>query len=370
MRRIADVKLTRRARVVGIAGLGALALAGGGFVVASGSSASTGEVEIGVLLPDKASSARWEAADKPALQAAFAKAGVSASVRNAEGDPTTQQQQAQEAMIAGAKVLLLVGLDTNASAAIATVAHARGVKVVHYDRFGPGAGSDAYVSFDNRRVGQLQGEALLSCLKAKGVSKPRIALVHGSPDDNNATQFAEGYRGVVDPLFAKGSAVEVASEAVPGWVPAKGKTIFAKMLRDSGGKIDAVLAANDGLGNAVIEHLREEKAGPLPVTGQDFTLEAVRNILSGEQCMTVFKDAKKEADAAAKLAIAYARGEEPGDLLNGETKDGSRSVPSALLTPEAVTADNVKELAFGAGGFKREEVCEGEWAAVCEKAGV
>src|SRR3954449_2380774 len=342
MKRISAVKLTPRARVFGIAGACALLVAGAGAVAAGGSSAATEKIEGGVLLPDTESSARWKDADTPALESAFKKAGVNASVVNAEGDPATQQQQAQQAMVAGAKVLLLVGLDSDNTAAITTVAHARGVKVVHYDRFGPGSGADAYVSFDNRGVGKLQGDGLVSCLKAKGVSKPRIAVVNGSPDDNNATQFAQGYRSVLNPLFAKGQAVEVASEAVPGWVPAKGKAIFGKMLDRSGNQIDGVLSANDGLGNAIIEELRARKPGPLPVTGQDFAIDAVRNILSGEQCMTVFKDAHKEADAAAKLAIAWARGEEPGDLLNGETEDGSRSVPSALLTPEAVTADNVK----------------------------
>src|SRR5215218_1363784 len=299
--------------------------------------------KVAVLLPDSKSSVRWETVDRPFLQKAFKAAGVEATIQNAEGDKSTQQQQAEQAITNGAKVLLLVNLDSGSGAAIAANAKSQDVKVIDYDRLTLKGDSDYYVSFDNEQVGKLQGEGLVNCL---GDKKPaNVAVLNGSPTDNNATLFKKGYDGVINPKFDSGDWKEVADQSVPDWDNQKALTIFEQMLEKSGNKLDQI-----------------------PVTGQDATLQGIQNIVAGDQCMTVYKAIKKEADAAAKLAIGLAKGETPdaSDSINNETKD----VPSVFLDPVAVTKDNIKEY-LGEPDFpKKEEICAGKLASACSEVGL
>jgi D-xylose transport system substrate-binding protein len=337
----------------------------------SGGDSGAKAQKVAVLLPDTQSSVRWETADRPLLEQAFKAAGVPVEIQNAQGDKSTQQQQAEQAITNGAKIILLTNLDSGSGAAIETQAAAKGVKVIDYDRLTLKGKADYYVSFDNVKVGQLQGQGLVDCLGSTGVAKPRIAELNGSPDDNNATLFAQGYNSVLDPLYKAGKAEKVADQSVPDWDNQQALTIFEQMLQKTDNKIDGVLAANDGLGNSVISALKARKLKQIPVTGQDATTQGLQNILTGDQCMTVYKAIKKEADAAAKLAIALSKGEQPpAGLVNGKSDDGQRQVPSALLTPVAVTKDNIKDTVLADGFVKREELCAGKFAEACSKAGI
>jgi len=337
----------------------------GGSASSSSGDAKAGKVA--VLLPDSKSSVRWESVDRPFLKAAFEKAGVEAEIQNAEGDKSAQQQQAEQAITNGAKVLLLVNLDSGSGAAIAANAKSQGVKVIDYDRLTLKGDSDYYVSFDNEEVGRLQGQGLVDCLE--GQSKPAVAVLNGSPTDNNATLFKKGYDSVINAKFKSGEWTEVADQSVPDWDNQKALTIFEQMLQKSSNKIDGVLAANDGLGNAAISALKQRKLKQTPVTGQDATLQGIQNIVNGDQCMTVYKAIKKEADAASALAIALAKGETPKNVtesVNNETRD----VPSVLLEPVAVTKENIKEY-LGEPDFpKQAEICAGKLASKCKAAGL
>jgi len=344
---------------------------GGGSGASSESSDSGGDVgKVAVLLPDSKSSVRWETVDRPSLQAAFDAAGVEVEIQNAEGDKATQQQQAEQAITNGAKVLLLVNLDSGSGAAIEANAKSQNVKVIDYDRLTLGGSADYYVSFDNVEVGKLQGQGLVNCLQKGGPAKPQIAELNGSPTDNNATLFKQGYDSVLNPLYKAGKAVKVADQSVPDWDNQKALTIFEQMLQKENNKIDGVLAANDGLGNAAISAIKQRKLKQIPVTGQDATAEGIQNILAGDQCMTVYKAIKQEADAASKLAIALAKKQQPAaGLVNGKSDDTSRQVPSVLLKPQAITKDNVK-VVFDDGFLKKEDVCTGEFASACSSAGL
>jgi D-xylose transport system substrate-binding protein len=336
---------------------------------AGGGASSGGKAQkVGVLLPDTKSSVRWESFDRPLLEAAFKAAGVPVTIDNAQGDKSTQQQQAEQQITNGAKVLLLVNLDSGSGAAIEANAKSRGVKVIDYDRLTLKGSAEYYVSFDNVKVGQLQGQGLVDCLGGSGT--PNIAELNGSPTDNNATLFKQGYDSVLKPLYDSGKAKKVADQSVPDWDNQQALTIFEQMLQKTNNKIDGVLAANDGLGNSVISALKSRKLKQIPVTGQDATPEGIQNILSGDQCMTVYKAVKKEADAASKLAIALSKGTQPpAGLVNGKTNDTARDVPSVLLTPEAITKDNIK-VVFDDGFLKKEDVCTGKFASLCTDAGV
>jgi D-xylose transport system substrate-binding protein len=323
---------------------------------------------VGVLLPDTKSSARWETVDRPGLQEALEEGGVEADIQNAEGNKNTQQQQAEQMITNGAKVLLLVNLDSGSGAAIAANAQSQGVKVIDYDRLTLDTdATDYYVSFDNERVGELQGQGLVDCIGDK--QGARIAVLNGSPTDNNATLFKNGYDSVINPKFKSGEWIEVDDQSVPDWDNQQALTIFEQMLQAADNKIDGVLAANDGLGNAAISALKQRKLPQIPVTGQDATLEGLQNIVNGDQCMTVYKAIQKEADAAAELAVALAKGEEPS-VKTTPIDNGTEEVPSVLLEPVPVTKDNISEY-FGNPDYPtKEDICAGKVAANCEKLGL
>jgi D-xylose transport system substrate-binding protein len=324
--------------------------------------------KVAVLLPDSKSSVRWETVDRPFLQQAFDDAGIEAEIVNAEGDKSTQQQQAEQALTNGATVILMTNLDSGSGAAIAANAKSQGAKVIDYDRLTLDTdATDYYVSFDNEVVGRLQGEGLVDCIGDKQGAE--IAVLNGSPTDNNATLFKNGYDGVINEKFDSGEWTEIDDQSVPDWDNQKALTIFEQMLQKNDNKVDGVLAANDGLGNAAISALKQRQLPQVPVTGQDATLQGIQNIVNGDQCMTVYKAIKNEADAAAELAIALAKGEEP-TVETTPIDNGTKEVPSVLLEPVSVTKDNISEY-IGEPDFpKQEEICAGKLAAKCEEVGL
>ncbi len=274
--------MTRRRTFWALAAAGVLAMSSvaacgsddddGGDSGSSGGGDGGGKPKVAVLLPDSKSSVRWETVDRPLLQKALEAGGVDADIQNAEGDKSTQQQQAEQAITNGAKVILLVNLDSGSGAAIAANAKSQGVKVIDYDRLTLDTdANDYYVSFDNEKVGQLQGQGLVDCIGDK--QGANIAVLNGSPTDNNATLFKNGYDGVINKKFDAGDWNKVDDQSVPDWDNQKALTIFEQMLQKADNKIDGVLAANDGLGNAAISALKQRKLPQIPVTGQDATLE-------------------------------------------------------------------------------------------------
>jgi D-xylose transport system substrate-binding protein len=356
----------------------ALVAAGCGSSKKSSSSASTGGAattggkaagSVAVLLPDTKSSVRWEQFDRKYLGQAFAAAGVKNTIVNAQGDPTTQRTQAEQALTNGAKVILLVDLDPGSGKSIISLAHSRGAKVIDYDRLTLGGGADYYVSFDNVAVGKLQGQGLVNCIQQKGLKNPVVAELNGSPTDNNATLFAQGYNSVLNPMYANGTFKKGPNQSVPDWDNQKALTIFEQMLQQTSNKIDAVLAANDGLANSVISAESSHKLPFAPVTGQDATAQGIQHILAGQQCMTVYKAVKKESDAAATLAIALAKGQTP-TTATGSTKNGSVNTPSVLLTPVAVTKANINSTVIHDGFLTKSEICVGQFAKDCAAAGI
>ncbi|MGB7340672.1 MAG: substrate-binding domain-containing protein [Phototrophicaceae bacterium] len=330
-------------------------------------------VDIVVLLPDSASSARWEADDRRFLAEAFEEAGVSYSIVNAEGDRQTQITQAEQAITNGAKVLLMVNLDSGSGAAIIDLARDAGVSVIDYDRLTiEGSGADYYVSFNNAAVGRLQGEGLVLAVDeavAAGEIEgtPQIAVLNGSPTDNNATLFREGYFSVIQSKFDSGEWELVAEQSVPDWDNQQALVIFEQMQTDNP-EIDAAVAANDGLAQAVITARQNAGLPAIPVTGQDATVGGIQNVLAGNQSMTVYKAIRAEARAAAGLAIAILTNNTPAiELMVGgnSTNNGTTDVPSILLTPVSVTDANVIETVIADGFRTLEEVCVGEFADVC-----
>jgi D-xylose transport system substrate-binding protein len=364
----------RKQRIWALSALAIAATAAAGCGSSSGSNSSTSssggsgsaKAKIAVLLPDTQSSVRWETQDRKYLGAAFKAAGIQSTIVNAQGDAATQRTQAEQAITNGAKVLLLVDLDPGSGAAIIANAHKSGVKVIDYDRLTLGGGADYYVSFDNVAVGKLQGQGLVNCLSGK--TKPVVAELNGSPTDNNATLFAQGYNSVLNPLYASGKYVKGPNQSVPDWDNQQALTIYEQMLQKTNNKIDGVISANDGLANSVISAETARKIKPVPTTGQDATAEGIQHILAGEQCMTVYKAVKREADAASKVAIALAKGQKPS--TSATTANKGTQTPSVLLQPVSVTKANIKDTVIKDGFLQRSEICVGKFAADCTKAGI
>ncbi len=320
--------------------------------------------KIGVILPDTESSVRWESADRPALEAAFKEAGVEYSIQNAENDADKMAQIADSMIADGVTVLAIVNLDSASGAAIQEKAAAQGVATIDYDRLTLGGSAEYYVSFDNTIVGELQGQGLADCL---GDKPANIVFLNGSPTDNNATLFAEGAHSVLDPIS---SYTQVGEQAVPEWDNEEAAVIFQQLYTQAQGKVDGVLAANDGLGGAAISILEANgRAGEVPVTGQDATVEGLQNILAGTQCMTVYKSATLEAGALADAAIALVNGEDAETTGTTTDSESGREVPSILLDPVAITVDNVGDV-IDDGGQKLEDVCTAEFADACAEAGL
>ncbi|MFI2709865.1 sugar ABC transporter substrate-binding protein [Micromonospora sp. NPDC018662] len=355
---------------VGLLATGSMAACGdnGGSDQAGGSNDK--KPKIGVILPDSKSSARWEGADRKYLEEAFKAAGVDYTIQNAQGDKSAFSTIADGMLTSGVTALMIVNLDSGTGKAVLEKAKSQGVATIDYDRLTLGGSAQYYVSFDNEAVGKLQGEGLSKCLTDKGAQKPVVAYLNGSATDNNATLFKNGYDSVLKPKFDSGDYVKGPDQAVPDWDNAQAGVIFEQMLTQQKGKINGVLAANDGLGNAAISVLKKNQLnGKVPVTGQDATVQGLQNILAGDQCMTVYKAVKKEADAAAELAIALAKGEKKDTGQTVKDPEGNRDVPSVLLEPKAIYKDSVKDVVAD-GYVTKDELCGGAFAKLCADAGV
>ncbi len=338
---------------------------------AASEAAPAATAKIGVILPDAASSARWETADRKFLGDAFTAAGVEFDIQNANGDKAKFATIADQMLASGVTALLIVNLDSPSAAAVVAKAAAQGVPVIDYDRLTLGGGSNYYVSFDNVAVGTKIGEGLVKCMQDNGNMDGPVALLNGSPTDNNATLFKQGYEKVV----TDAGYTIADDQAVPDWDNTKAGTIFEQMYTKANGDFVGIASANDGLGGAAIAVLdRNGQAGKIPVTGQDATDEGLQRVLLGTQCMTVYKAIKAEAEAAAALAIALSNGDQASAdaLATGVTADSESGmdVPSVLLVPVGITADTVKDVI--ADGFTTaDKLCTTEeLKAACEKYGV
>ena len=317
--------------------------------------------KVGVILPDTTSSTRYTLYDKPLLTKALTAAGLQADVQNAQGDKSKFASIAQQMINGGVKVLIIDSIDQASGAGVEKAAKAAGVKVIDYDRVNLGGSAPYYVSFDNEDVGKLQAQALLDCLSQQGVTSPKIIEMDGGTDvDNNAVLFQKGAQSV----FKANNVDVVSDQVVKGWDVANAPGPFNQALTAANGQIDGVYAANDDIANAVIGVLKNNGLnGKVAVTGQDSAVEGLQNIITGQQSMTIFKNVKYEAQAAAQLAIALVKGEDPakaGMTLKpfADPTDPSHKIQALLLPSQVITQANVNDV-IKAGALTKAEICKG-----------
>jgi D-xylose transport system substrate-binding protein len=318
--------------------------------------------KVGFILPDTQSSVRWESFDRPLITAECEAAGIECVIQNAEGDAGNMATIADQMIADGVTVLAIVNLDSESGAAIQKKAAEAGVKNIDYDRLTLGGMADVYVSFDNVAVGTAQGEGIIECMGGAGnVEGKKIIQLHGSPTDNNATLFKQGYQAAIE-----GSGIEtVGEQAVPDWDNAEGGVIFEQLLTAAGGDIDGVLVANDGLSLAAQAVLAAQGL-QVPTTGQDATLDGLRAILQGNQCMTVYKPVIKEAQGAVAAAVELLAGTAvtANATINNEVAD----IPYVQAEIQPIYIDSVK-IPVADGFVDRDEVCK-DIEDLCEANGV
>jgi D-xylose transport system substrate-binding protein len=322
--------------------------------------------KVGIILPDTTSSPRWVTADPNALKADCTTYNLSCDIQNADGSAAKMKTIAQQMESSGVKVLMIVDLDAASGAAIEQQAKAAGVITVDYDRLTPGGGAALYVSFDNVKVGQVQGQALTQCPQVKGQSSVQYVDIDGAPTDNNALLFAQGYDGVLS--------------KTPGWTreakqtgqwdaPTAGR-VFNSMLA-AHPSIKAVMVANDTMAGAVITDLtRQGLNGKVAVSGQDASAAGLQQIMAGNQCFTIYKPSKLEADPAMKAIAQLVNGQAPD--TNGVTIEDPTThakVPALLATPIAVTKANVAQ-PINDQYTPKSTVCIGAYVAKCTANGV
>jgi D-xylose transport system substrate-binding protein len=311
--------------------------------------------KIGLLLPEN-KTARYESFDKPIIEARTKELCPKCEVlyQNAQQDAAKQQAQADSLLSQGVAVLILDSVDAKAAGSIVAKAAEQKVPVVAYDRFA--AGPVAYfVTFDNFKVGQTQGQALLDVLSKGGDPKRGpIVFINGSITDPNAADYKKGAHSILD------GKVEIGAEFdTPDWSPDKAQQQMEQAMTKLGAKkIIGVYSANDGM-------------KPLPpVTGQDSELAAIQRIVAGDQYMTIFKPYADEAATAAKMAIAAATGQKYDGETVEQTNSSGNKVPSVLLPVLAVTKETIGETIVKSGLYKQEEICAEPFAAACKTIGL
>ncbi|MGN6272205.1 MAG: sugar ABC transporter substrate-binding protein [Protaetiibacter sp.] len=342
-----------------LAGASALVLAGcsttdNGGGTNTGGTASTRAC---VILPDTESSDRWENGDRPALEKAFKDAGFEADIQNAQGSTDKMATIADQQFSKGCGVMLVVDYQ-GAGSAVVDKAKSEGVPVIAYDR--PISGADYYVSFDNVKVGELEGQSVVDGLKAAGKDPASAVVVYmgGDPSDGNAKMFHDGAVSVME-----AAGIKPAAEPTGVWDTEKSATNFEQALTSLGGKVDAVWSANDANAAGVISIL-DKNGLTVPVSGQDASVAGLQNVLLGKQTATVYKPFQLEAKAASDLAIKLLNGEKP--TADKKLDDGT---PYIAVTPVLVGPEEVQKV-IDDGNASASELCTGDVAAACEKYGV
>jgi D-xylose transport system substrate-binding protein len=350
-----------------LASVGLLALAlTGCTTTAPADGGGDDDIVIAFLMPCSTCADRFESKDKPYFEEAVKAIDPSITViaNNAQGDAATQLQQAEAALTNGADVIVVSPFTAEAGASIVAKAEAAGAAVVAYDGSIEGAVPAAYVSFQNKSVGEMQGQYLLDNLP-EGAT---VAMINGDITSGPGREFKEGAHSVLDPAFESGRLVLGYESDTPGFDPAAGQRSMEQGLTQLGDNVQGVIAPNDGLANAVIVALTARGLnGSVLVTGQDATDAGLTSIILGDQSMTVYKSIRDEARAAAEIAVALAKGDTDTvkSLATSTVNNGTGDIPAVLLDGSVVTIENIADTVIKDGFTTKEKICVGAAEALC-----
>ncbi|MFD2690703.1 sugar ABC transporter substrate-binding protein [Streptomyces phyllanthi] len=363
----------RRAVVAVATGAMAVSLAACGSAEEAGGDSETtaaakgDDIKVGLLLPEN-KTARYEKLDRPLIEDKVkeltnGKAEVLYS--NARQDASLQAQQVDTMITSKVDVLILDAVDAKAIQNSVQKAKDAGIPVVAYDRLAEGPIS-GYTSFDNEEVGKAQGDALLKALGDKAEDGD-IVMMNGAVTDPNAAQFKKGAHSVLDGKVNVGKEYDTKE-----WSPDNANSNMESAISALGkNKIIGVYSANDGMAGGIITALKAAGLDDVPVTGQDAELAAVQRILTGEQYMSVYKPYPQEANVAAEMAVALAKGEKLDSVAKDKVDSGSaKGIPAAIIPVVSLTKDNVNDTVIKDGIYTAAEICTAKYKSACDAAGV
>ncbi|BDZ45180.1 sugar ABC transporter substrate-binding protein [Naasia aerilata] len=315
---------------------------------------------IALLLPESKTT-RYEAVDRPVFEHRVKELGSYRLLySNADQDAAKQQAQAEAALASGVEVLVLDPVDAEAAVSIVSAANAQGVPVIAYDRLPAGGRLAYYVSFDNERIGELQGEAFAKAVE-ETPGDTGVLMVNGSPTDPNAIQFRQGAESRID----EAGLTVLASFDTPDWSPDQAQNWVAAQITRFGPRIVGIYAANDGTAGGAIAALKAANVAPMPVvSGQDAELAGIQHIVAGDQYLTIYKAMRKQAELAAEAAVALVN----GDPVSADSEvDGT---PATILPAEVVTKDTILSTVVADGVYSIDQICTPDYAAACARAGI
>ena len=333
-----------------------------------GGAASSGGKKVVALLLPESKTTRYEQFDKPVFEAKLKQLCPNCTLlySNADQDAAKQQSQVESALTQGADVLVLDAVDADAVAPLVNQAKQKKIPVIAYDRRISGIGYDYFVSFDNVKVGEVQGQALLDELTKRGTAASgQVVMINGAPTDPSSADYKKGAHTALDGKVKIGREFDT-----PDWSPDKAQEQMEQAITSLGrDSIVGVYSANDGMATGAIAALKRAGYSTLPaLTGQDAELAAVQRIITGEQTMTIYLNIKTQAENAAEAAVALAKGEKPKTTTT--VNNGTADIPTTLLDPIAVTKDKIKDTIIKDGFYKVSDICTPDIAAACKEAGL
>ncbi|MEU6667111.1 substrate-binding domain-containing protein [Streptomyces sp. NPDC046727] len=367
MRRIA-ISVAASTMTLSLAGCGVLNATGDG---ASASPTKGDDVTVGLLLPEKANT-RYDKFDYPIIRdkvAELTKKQGKVKYANADASAARQSEQLQNMIDDKVDVILLDAVDAHAVAGDVKKAKDAGIPVIAYDRLAEGP-IDAYISFDNELVGEVQGRTLLEALGPNVDTSDKIVMMNGSPTDPNAKQFKEG---ALSELNGKVTIAE--SYDTTDWKPENAQASMATAIAEVGkNNIAGVYSANDGMAGGIIKALKSAGVTDLPpITGQDAELDAVQRVVDGEQYMSVYKSYPDEAEAAAQMAVTKIQGKDiQFDALTQDRVDSptNKDIPSRLVQVSALTRKTIKDTVVADGIYSVDEICTAKYKTACAAIGL
>ncbi|MEU6083919.1 substrate-binding domain-containing protein [Streptomyces sp. NPDC047108] len=322
---------------------------------------------IGLLLPENKTT-RYETFDRPFMEKKIKSlcSDCDVAYNNANQDTETQKKQFDALITKGVKVIILDAVDATATKSWVDSAAKKGVKVVAYDRLAEGDIS-AYVSYDNEKIGQLQGQGVLNALGDKAKDS-RVVMINGSPTDPNAALFKSGAHSVLDGKVKK----VVYEQDIPDWSPDEANKKMAAAITSLGKTgFDAVYSANDGMAGGITTALKSAGVKNVPVGGQDAELAGLQRILSGSQSFTIYKGIKPEAETTAEIAVKLLKGEDIASIapekMDSKSKKG---IPTKLYDATIVTDKNIQDTIIKDNVYSADKICTADFKAACDKAGI
>jgi D-xylose transport system substrate-binding protein len=297
---------------------------------------------------------RWKT-DEAAIKAALEKAGMTYVSADAAGSAEKQAADVESLITKGAKALLILALDQDAILPSVQKAKARGIPVIAYDRLIQDK-DVYYVTFNNVEVGRMQAREIL-----KVQPKGNYVFIKGAATDPNADFLRGGQQEVLDAAMKKGDIKNVGEQYTDGWAPENAQKNMEQILTKTGGKVDAVVASNDGTAGGVVAALKARNMVGIPVSGQDGDKAALNRVARGEQTVSVWKDSRELGRVAAELAAGLVNKKPPKTEI---FKDGSKKIPqkAILLAPIPITKANLQTV-IDAKWISKEEACAGVDAA-------